>query len=74
MLPYSPVNGKNSFWQPGHTNQMDVSVSGGDEKGTMLISGQYIDGLGTTPKDKYNKVTARFNGTRQFYQGSFYRI
>ena len=66
MLPYSPVNGKNSFWQPGHTNQMDVSVSGGDDKSTMLISGQYIDGLGTTPKDKYNKVTARFNGSRQF--------
>jgi TonB-linked SusC/RagA family outer membrane protein len=66
MVPYSPVNGKNSFWQTGRTNQTDFSISGGDERGTMLVSAQYVDGLGTTPKDKYNKTTVRFNGTRQF--------
>ena len=65
MLPYSPVNGKNSFWDQGRTNQIDLSVSSGDEKGTMLVSAQYIDGLGTTPKDKYNKTTVRFNASRQ---------
>jgi len=66
MLPYSPVNGKNSFWQQGRTNQTDISLSGGDDRGSMFVSAQYIDGLGTTPKDKYNKSTVRFNGTRQF--------
>jgi TonB-linked SusC/RagA family outer membrane protein len=65
-IPYSPVNGKNSFWQRGRTNQTDISIRGGDEKSTMLVSAQYIDGLGTTPKDKFNKTTARFNGSRQF--------
>ena len=65
MLPYAPVDGKNSFWEKGRTNQFDLSVSSGDEKGTMLVSAQYIDGLGTTPKDKYNKTTVRFNASRQ---------
>jgi outer membrane receptor protein involved in Fe transport len=66
MLPYGPVNGKNSFWQKGRTNQTDLSISSGDERGTMLVSAQYVDGVGTTPKDSYNKTTVRFNGTRQF--------
>lgn len=65
-IAYSPVNGKNSFWQRGATNQTDLSISGGDDRSTMLVSAQYVDGLGTTPKDKYNKSTVRFNGTRQF--------
>lgn len=64
-LPYSPVDGKNSFWQKGRTNQTDVSMSSGDERSTMLVSAQYVDGLGTTPKDKFNKTTVRFNGSRQ---------
>lgn len=66
MIPYSPVNGKNSFWQKGRTNQTDVSLSSGDDRGSMYVSVQYVDGKGTTPKDKYNKSTVRFNGTRQF--------
>lgn len=66
MMPYSPVNGKNSFWQKGRTNQTDISLSGGDEKGSTFMSAQYIDGLGTTPKDKFNKTTVRINGKRQF--------
>lgn len=65
MLPYQGIDGKNSFWQKGRTNQTDLSMSSGDEKGTMLVSAQYVDGLGTTPKDKFNKTTVRFNGSRQ---------
>ena len=67
MLPYSPVkNAKNSFWQTGLNNQTDLSISGGDERGTNFLSVQYVDGSGTTPKDKYNRTTVRYNGTRQF--------
>ncbi|RYZ30916.1 MAG: SusC/RagA family TonB-linked outer membrane protein [Chitinophagaceae bacterium] len=66
MMPYSPVNGKNSFWQRGRTNQTDISLSGGDERGSTFMSAQYIDGLGTTPKDNFNKTTVRINGKRQF--------
>ena len=66
VVPYSPVNGKNSFWQLGATNQTDISFRSGDDKGSVFVSGQYIDGVGTTPKDKYNKTTVRVNGSRNF--------
>lgn len=66
QVPYSPTNGKNSFWQLGATNQTDFSLRSGDDKGSVFVSAQYIDGLGTTPKDKFNKTTVRFNGSRNF--------
>ena len=66
QIPYSPVNGKNSFWQNGATNQTDISLRSGDDKGSIFLSAQYIDGLGTTPKDKFNKTTVRLNGSRNF--------
>ncbi|SKA19929.1 SusC/RagA family TonB-linked outer membrane protein [Sediminibacterium ginsengisoli] len=66
MVPYSPTDGKKNFWQLGLNNQTDLSISGGDERGTNFLSVQYVDGVGTTPKDKYNRTTVRYNGTRQF--------
>lgn len=65
-IPYSPVDGKNSFWQNGATNQTDISLRSGDDKGSVFLSAQYIDGLGTTPKDNFNKTTVRLNGSRNF--------
>lgn len=65
MLPYSPVNGKNSFWVTGVVNQTDVSMSTSDDKGSLRLSAQYIDGTTTTPKDKFNKAIIKLGGKRQ---------
>lgn len=62
--PYAWGNDKYDFWDNGLTNQSDLSLSSGDEKGTLFISGQYVDVSGTLPKDKFNKANVRFNGTR----------
>lgn len=66
--PYSPVNGKNSFWDKGLSSQTDVSISSGDEKGTIFFSAQYVDGKATIPKDKYNRTVIRLTGSRKMTQ------
>lgn len=63
-VPYSATNAKNDFWDTGLTNQTDFSLSSGDKKGTLFMSGQYVDVTGTTPKDVFNKANVRINGTR----------
>jgi len=64
-ISYSPVNGKNSFWEQGISAQTDVSISSGDEKGTIFFSAQYVDGKATIPKDTYNRTVIRLNGSRK---------
>jgi TonB-linked SusC/RagA family outer membrane protein len=64
-VTYSATDDKYDFWQTGVSNQTDFSLSTGDAKSTTFISGQYVDGTGTTPGDKYNRATVRFNGTRK---------
>ncbi|MBK0379918.1 SusC/RagA family TonB-linked outer membrane protein [Mucilaginibacter segetis] len=63
-VPYSATNSKNDFWDTGVTNQTDFSMSSGDEKSTLYLAAQYVDQKGTTPGDKYNRVSIRVNGTR----------
>ena len=63
-VTYSPRNDKYDFWDTGIASQTDFSVSSGDEKSSTYISGQYLNGAGTTPKDKYNRAALRFNGDR----------
>jgi len=63
-IPYSATNSKNDFWKTGVTNQTDFALSTGDEKSTFYVTGQYVDQKGTTPQDKYNRVSVRVNGTR----------
>lgn len=55
----------NNFWEKGITNQTNFSVTSGDDKSTIYISGQYATITGTTPKDKYNRTALRANGTRK---------
>jgi TonB-linked SusC/RagA family outer membrane protein len=62
---YAYNDGHVKFWEKGITNQTDFSVSTGDEKSTMYVSGQYATVTGTTPGDKYNRATLRLNGTRK---------
>jgi TonB-linked SusC/RagA family outer membrane protein len=62
---YDFKKGHNEFWQIGTTNQTDFSLSSGDEKGTFMLSGQYVTVTGTTPGDKYTRGNVRINGTRK---------
>lgn len=61
-IPYAASNGKKDFWQDGYTNQTDLAVSTGSDRGTMYLSAQYADVEGTTPGDLFNRATVRFNG------------
>jgi TonB-linked SusC/RagA family outer membrane protein len=62
---YSPRSDRNDFWETGISNQSDFSVSSGDDKSTTYVAGQYLNGKGTTPGDKYTRTSVRFNGTRK---------
>ncbi|WP_316734693.1 SusC/RagA family TonB-linked outer membrane protein [Pedobacter aquatilis] len=66
-LPYSPIkNQKRDFFDTGLTNQENISFSGGDDKSTYFLSGQYLNKTGVIPKDKSDKASLRFNGSRKF--------
>ncbi|WP_025144692.1 SusC/RagA family TonB-linked outer membrane protein [Pedobacter jeongneungensis] len=64
--PYSATDDKYDFWKTGVSNQTDFSISSADEKSSTYLSAQYLDGSGTTPKDKYTRAAIRFNGSRNF--------
>lgn len=66
-LPYSPIkNQKRDFFNTGITNQENLSFSGGDNKSTYFLSGQYAKTKGIIPKDESQKASLRFNGSRDF--------
>ncbi|MDR1919808.1 MAG: SusC/RagA family TonB-linked outer membrane protein [Tannerellaceae bacterium] len=56
-------NGRNDFWNTGVQNQTDLSVSFGTEKVTSFISAQYLTATGTTPGDKFDRISIRLNNT-----------
>jgi TonB-linked SusC/RagA family outer membrane protein len=62
---YSYKDGHSKFWETGVTNQTDFSLTTGDDKSSLYVSGQYVNVTGTTPGDKYNRATLRVNGTRK---------
>lgn len=66
-LPYLWNNkaNKDLFWQNGLTNQSDISLSSGSARGTVYLSAQYLTAEGTVPGDKYNRASARLNGTQK---------
>ncbi|WP_333820110.1 SusC/RagA family TonB-linked outer membrane protein [Ohtaekwangia sp.] len=63
--PYTYKPGHADFWQVGITKQTDFSVSTGDDKSTLMVSGQYVTTTGTTPGDKFTRGNVRVNGTRK---------
>ncbi|TFF40158.1 SusC/RagA family TonB-linked outer membrane protein [Mucilaginibacter psychrotolerans] len=65
-VPYTANRDKYNFWQSGLTNQEDFSLSSGDEKSTLFLSGQYLNTKGTTNNDNYKRASVRLNGTRDF--------
>jgi len=62
---YSPVYDRNEFWATGLQSQSDLSISFGGENSTSYISGQYLDATGTTPGDKYNRISVRLNSNQK---------
>jgi TonB-linked SusC/RagA family outer membrane protein len=60
---YSARDDREKFWETGIQNQTDVSVSFGTEKTTSYVAAQYLTATGTTPYDKYNRASVRFNNT-----------
>lgn len=68
-LPFSPIkNQKNKFFDTGISQQNGLTFSGGDDKSTFYMSAQHVLTKGTVPKDKSNKTSLRFNGSRKFNQ------
>lgn len=66
-LTYSPIkNQKADFFDTGITQQNGLSFSGGDNKSTFYMSAQHALTKGIVPKDKSNKTSLRFNGSRNF--------
>lgn len=64
-VPYSPRDDKDEFWELGVTNQTDLSLSNGSEKGSIYFSAQYLNQTSVVPGDEYNRFTIRVNGTRE---------
>ncbi|MBS1505331.1 MAG: SusC/RagA family TonB-linked outer membrane protein [Bacteroidetes bacterium] len=62
---YNYKNGHEKFWNIGQSNITDVSFSTGDDKSTLMVSGQYVTTTGTTPGDKFTRGNLRVNGTRK---------
>ena len=66
-LPYAPIkNQKADFFDLGLSEQNSLTFSGADAKSSFYLSAQHALTKGILPKDKSNKTSLRFNGTRNF--------
>lgn len=61
---YSATDGRTDFWETGMMNQTDLSLSTGDDKGSIYVSGQYFKQHSTVPWDKYKRYSFRANVNR----------
>ncbi|MDR1526304.1 MAG: carboxypeptidase-like regulatory domain-containing protein, partial [Dysgonamonadaceae bacterium] len=62
---YTALDERNRFWETGVQNQTDLSLSFGTDNSTSYLSAQYFDVTGTTPGDKYNRVSVRLNNSQK---------
>ncbi|WP_342083194.1 SusC/RagA family TonB-linked outer membrane protein [Dyadobacter sp. OTU695] len=67
-VPYLAGNSREDFWETGLTNQTDLSISSGDEKGTYYLSAQYSNQHSTVPYEVFKRYSARANSSRHIYQ------
>jgi len=66
VKPYSDLPGNiKSFFNHGKDLNNFVSVSGGSETSTFLLSLNALNSSGVVPNTFYNKYSIRFNGTTQ---------
>lgn len=66
-IPYSPTNARKEFWETGIQNQTDIALESGDDKSTFYLAGQFFAQKSTVPKDRYERMSVRANGTRNIY-------
>jgi TonB-linked SusC/RagA family outer membrane protein len=62
---YSAKDDRKKFWETGVQNQSDLSISFGNERSTSYVSAQYLTVTGTTPFDKYSRVSVRLNNSQK---------
>ncbi|WP_400194020.1 SusC/RagA family TonB-linked outer membrane protein [Hymenobacter sp. B81] len=55
-----------NFFQKGTSFQNYLTMSGGSEKASFLLSASHLDTKGVTPESRYDKATVRAAGTVQF--------
>ncbi len=67
-VPYSARNSREDFWETGLTNQTDLSISSGDEKGTYYLSAQYTNQHSTVPYEVFKRYSVRANSSRHIYK------
>jgi len=67
QVPYSPIkdNHKN-FFETGITVRNGITVSGGDDNGTFLMSIDQTNTTGIVPKDAYNRTNFRLKASKNY--------
>jgi len=66
MVPYSGLDNKRTFFNTGVTLQNDISINGGDDKGTFYLSLQDVRTTGTVPDDTNARSSARMAASRKY--------
>lgn len=62
---YSYKDGHDKFWVTGITSQTNFSLTSGDDKSSLYVSGQFVKTTGTTPGDEFTRGNVRVNGSRK---------
>ncbi|MGY2131813.1 SusC/RagA family TonB-linked outer membrane protein [Hymenobacter sp. HD11105] len=58
-------NNLEDFYQKGTSFQNYLTMTGGSEKASFLLSVQHLDSKGVTPQSEYDKASVRLAGTAQ---------
>ena len=67
FVDFSPVkNNTKNFFDKGLTNQLDISYSAGDDKGTFYLGFQDVGVNGIVPKDKSRRDNVRLGGSKNY--------
>ncbi|MDO6854812.1 SusC/RagA family TonB-linked outer membrane protein [Cellulophaga lytica] len=67
QVPFTPIkNNHKNFFNTGSTMRHGVTLSGGDDKGGILMSLDQTNTEGTVPKDRYNRTNFRLKANRTF--------
>lgn len=65
QVPYSPTDARTSFWETGMMSQNDLSISAGDDRGSIYAAAQYFKQESTVPWDAYKRYSFRVNMDRK---------
>lgn len=67
LVPFTPIKNRNEkFFNTGSTIRHGVTVSGGDDNGSFLLSLDQSNVEGIVPKDRYNRTNARLKATKKY--------